>query len=166
MLLMIRAFSTRHPAMAFIPDVRLICHWLLSTSFCSSAVQPLEIHGRSDAQTRQESSQGSQQQMIHRLMIAPTVPPVSRARGRFSVSSKSCYSIITPSGKNRNGLTYIALERGTTALIALRSRNSQRDILHDAPSTRRAISGDIGKHSKPPPNIRRRAMHSIAGAFI
>ena len=28
MLLMIGAFSTRHPAMAFIPDVRLICHWL------------------------------------------------------------------------------------------------------------------------------------------
>ena len=27
-LLMIGAFSTRHPAMAFIPGVRLICHWL------------------------------------------------------------------------------------------------------------------------------------------
>ena len=53
MLLMIRAFSTRHPAMAFIPDVRLICHWLLFTSLCPSAVQPLEIHGRSDAQNHQ-----------------------------------------------------------------------------------------------------------------
>ena len=52
-LLMIRAFSARHPAMAFIPDVRLICHWLLSTSFCPSAVQPLEMHGRSDAQNHQ-----------------------------------------------------------------------------------------------------------------
>ena len=48
---MIRAFSTRHPAMAFIPDVRLICHWLLVTSFCPSAVQPLEMHGRSDKLT-------------------------------------------------------------------------------------------------------------------
>ena len=104
--------------------------------------------------------------MIHRLMIAPTVPPVSQARGRFSVSSKSCYTIITPSGKNRNGLTYIALERGTTALIALRSRNSQRDILHGSPSTRREMSGEMGKHSKPPPDIRRRTMHSIEGAFV
>lgn len=33
---MIGAFSTRHPAMAFIPGVRLICHWLLLTSFCPS----------------------------------------------------------------------------------------------------------------------------------
>ena len=104
--------------------------------------------------------------MIHRLMIAPTIPPVSRARGRFSVSSKSCYAIITPSGKNRNGLTYIALERGTTALIARRSRNSQRDMLHAAPSTRREMSDEMGKHSKPPPNIRRRPMHSKGGAFI
>ena len=152
--------------MEFIPGVRLICHWLLSTSFCSSAVQPLEIHGRSDAQTRQESSQGSQQQMMHRLMIAPTFPPVSRARGRFSVSSKSCYAIITPSGKNRNGWIYIALERGTTALIALRSRNSQRDMLHAAPSTRREMSGEMGKHSKSPPDIRRRPMHSKGGAFV
>ena len=53
MLLMIRAFSTRHPAMAFIPDVRLICHWLLFTSLCPPAVQPLEIHGRSDVQNHQ-----------------------------------------------------------------------------------------------------------------
>ena len=35
-LLMIGAFSTRRPAMAFIPGVRLICHWLLLTSFCPS----------------------------------------------------------------------------------------------------------------------------------
>ena len=82
------------------------------------------------------------------------------------MSSKSCYAIITPSGKNRNGLTYIALERGTTALIALRSRNSQRDMLHGSPSTRRAISGGMGKHSVPPPNIRRRPMHSKGGAFV
>ena len=152
--------------MASIPSVRLICHRLLSTGLCPSAVQPLEIHGRRDAQNHQESARGSQQQMIHRLMIAPTIPPVSRARGRFSVSSKSCYSIITPSGKNRNGLTYIALERGTAAHYALRSRNSQRDRLHCALSTRREISDGIGKHSWPPPNIRRRAMHSIAGAFV
>ena len=151
--------------MAFIPGVRLICHWLLSTSFCPSAVQPIEIHGRSDAQNHQESAQGSQQQMIHRLIIAPTFPPVSRARGRFSVSSKSCYTIITPSGKNRNGLTYIALERGTAAHYALRSHNSQRDILHGGLSTRREISGEMGQHSKPPPDIRR-PMHSIEGAFV
>ena len=50
-LLMIGAFSTRHPAMTFIPDVRLICHWLLLTSFCPSAVQPLEMNGRSDNTT-------------------------------------------------------------------------------------------------------------------
>ena len=39
-------------------------------------------------------------------------------------------------------------------------------ILHGNPSTRRAISGGIGKHSKPTPDIRRRTMHSIAGAFV
>ena len=152
--------------MAFIPGVRLICHWLLFTSLCSSAVQPLEIHGRSDAQNNHESTQGSRQQMIHRLMIAPTNPPVSRACGRFSVSSKSCYAIITPSGKNRNGLIYIALERGTTAHYALRSRNSQRDRLHGVLSTRRVISGEMGMHSKPPPDRRRRPMHSMGGALV
>ena len=122
---MIRAFSTQHPAMAFIPDVRLICRWLLFTSLCPSAVQPLEIHGRSDAQNRQESSQGSQQQMMHRLMIAPTFPPVSRARGRFSVSSKSCYAIITPSGKNRNGLICTAPLMGATYYTAPSRRAAQ-----------------------------------------
>ena len=61
---------------------------------------------------------------------------------------------------------YIALERGTTAHYALRSRRSRRGDLHGALSTRRAIPGGIGKHSKPPPDIRRRAMHSIAGALV
>ena len=64
------------------------------------------------------------------------------------------------------GRIYIALERGTTALIALRSRNSQRDILHAAPSTRREMSDEMGKHSKPPPDIRLRTMYNIAGAFV
>ena len=50
-LLMIGAFSTRHPAMAFIPGVRLVCHRLLLTGFCPSAVQPLEMRGRSDNTT-------------------------------------------------------------------------------------------------------------------
>ena len=50
-LLMIGAFSTRRPAMAFIPGVRLVCHRLLLTGFCPSAVQPLEIRGRSDRTT-------------------------------------------------------------------------------------------------------------------
>ena len=86
-------------------------------------------------------------------MIAPTISPVARACGRFSVSSKSCYAIITPSGKNRNGLTYTAPLMGA-------------NVLHCNPSTRRAISGEIGKHSKPPPNIRRRPMHSKGGAFV
>ena len=154
MLLMIRAFSTRHPAMAFIPDVRLICHWLLFTSLCPSAVQPLERYtDGATLKTAKESARGSQQQMIHRLMIAPTVPPVSQARGRFSVSSKSCYAIITPSGKNRNGLTYTAPLMGAI-------------VLHIVLSTRRAISGGIGKHSKLPPDIRRRPMHSKGGALI
>ena len=39
-------------------------------------------------------------------------------------------------------------------------------VLHNAPSTRREISSEMGKHSKPSPNVRRRAMHSIAGAFV
>ena len=91
--------------------------------------------------------------MIHRLLIAPTIPPVARACGRFSVSSKSCYAIITPSGKNRNGLTYTAPLMGAK-------------ILHGNLSTRREISGGIGKHGPPPPNIRRRSMHGIEGAFV
>ena len=86
-------------------------------------------------------------------MIAPTIPPVSWARGRFSVSSKSCYAIITPSGKNRNGLTYTAPLMGAK-------------MLHVALSTRREISGGIGKHNEPPPNRRRRPMHGIEGAFV
>ena len=90
---------------------------------------------------------------MHRLMIAPTIPPVARARGRFSVSSKSCYAIITPSGKNRSGLTYTAPLMGAK-------------MLHGNLSTHRAISGGIGKHSPPPPNMRRRTMYNIAGAFV
>ena len=41
-----------------------------------------------------------------------------------------------------------------------------RDRLHGNPSTRRAISGGVGKHSPPPPNIRNRPMHSLEGAFV
>ena len=164
MLLMIRAFSRNTQLWhLYRVSVSFVTGY---TGFCPSAVQPLEIRGRSDAQNHHESTQGSQQQMIHRLMIAPTNPPVSQACGRFSVSSKLCYTIITPSGKNRNGLTYIALERGTAAHFALRSRNSQRDRLHGCLSTRREIYGGIGKHSKLPPDIRRRPMHSIEGALV
>ena len=39
-------------------------------------------------------------------------------------------------------------------------------ILHGNPLTRREISGEMGKHSKPPPDIRRRPMHSKGGAFV
>ena len=39
-------------------------------------------------------------------------------------------------------------------------------ILHFHLSTRREISGEMDKHSEPPPNIRRRRMHSIQGAFV
>ena len=39
-------------------------------------------------------------------------------------------------------------------------------VLHIILSTRREMSSEMGKHSKPPPNIRRRTMHSIAGAFV
>ena len=38
--------------------------------------------------------------------------------------------------------------------------------LHAAPLTRRAIYGEMDKHSEPPPDIRHRTMHSIAGAFV
>lgn len=151
--------------MAFIPGVRLICHRLLP-AFVRPLFSPQRYADGATFKTTKESARGSQQQMIHRLMIAPTIPPVSRARGRFSVSSKSCYAIITPSGKNRNGLTYIALERGTTANNTLRSRNSQRDRLHGGLSTRREISSEMGQHGRPPPNIRRRPMHSMGGAFV
>ena len=64
------------------------------------------------------------------------------------------------------GRTYIAPERGTTAHYARRSRNSRRVELHAAPLTRREMSGEMGMHSKPPPDIRRRTMHSIAGALV
>ena len=50
-LLMIGAFSTRRPAMAFIPGVRLICHWLLFTSFCPDDVPPFELLVGSDNTT-------------------------------------------------------------------------------------------------------------------
>lgn len=88
----------------------------------------------------------------------------------------ACCPIISPSvvwlgGFHSHAVQYvericIALERGTTAHYALRSRNSQRVELHAAPLTRREIFGGIGMHSKPQPNIRRRTMHSIEGAFV
>ena len=123
-LLMIRAFSTRHPAMAFIPDVRLICHWLLP-AFVPTMFRPLSCSSEATLKTTKESSQGSQQQMMHRLMIAPTISPVARACGRFSVSSKSCYAIITPSGKNRNGLICTAPLMGATSYTAPSRRAAQ-----------------------------------------
>ena len=51
MLLMIRAFSARHPAMAFIPGVSLICHRLLFTGFCPDDVPPFELLVGSDKLT-------------------------------------------------------------------------------------------------------------------
>ena len=39
-------------------------------------------------------------------------------------------------------------------------------ILHGNPLTRRVISGEMGKHSKPPPDIRRRTVYNTAGAFV
>ena len=56
--------------------------------------------------------------------------------------------------------------RRQVCLTDLYRATDGRDILHCTPLTRRAISGGIGKHSKPPPNMRRRTMHSIAGAFV
>ena len=50
-LLMIGALSTRGPAMALIPGVRLVCHRLLLTGFCPSGVQRREMRGRSDNTT-------------------------------------------------------------------------------------------------------------------
>ena len=138
MLLMIRAFSTRHPAMAFIPDVRLICHWLLP-AFVPTMFRPLSCSSEATLKTTKESSQGSQQQMMHRLMIAPTFPPVSRARGRFSVSSKSCYAIITPSGKNRNGLTYIAPLMGAITYTATPRRAAKCPTKWDSTAAPRRI---------------------------
>ena len=41
-----------------------------------------------------------------------------------------------------------------------------RDRLHGGLSTRREIFGGIGQHGRPPPNIRRRPIHGIGGAFI
>ena len=49
MLLMIRAFSTRHPAMAFIPDVRLICHWLPPV-FVPTMFRPLSCSSEATTQ--------------------------------------------------------------------------------------------------------------------
>ena len=67
-LLMIGAFSTRRPAMAFIPGVRLVCHRLLLTGFCPSAVQPLEIRGRSDNTTPTASYTVVSQCLHHALL--------------------------------------------------------------------------------------------------
>ena len=153
MLLMIRAFSTQHPAMAFIPGVRLICRWLLFTSFCPSAVQPLEIHGRSDVQNHQR--------VRTRLPAANDTPLANSSY--YSPGLPGVWSVFSVV---EIVLCYNNAARQKPQRIDLYRAADGRDRLHGALSTRREISSAIGKHSMPPPNIRRRPMHSIEGAFV
>lgn len=133
---------TRYPARAA-RNIRL---------FCPAVVQPLEMHGRSDNRNPlrvirwscnayiahyyaaaahnlrtaflEHSTHG---QLICRLTIAPTYPPVSQACGRFSVSSKSCYSIITPPGLM------------PPRINLYRATNGRDDATHPPPATPRNI---------------------------
>ena len=140
--------------MAFIPGVRLICHWVLFTSLCPSAVQPLEIHGRSDAQNHQRVRTrlpaANDTPLDDSSYFSPSLPGVRSVFGVVEIVL--CYNNAVQQ-KYCNGLTYIAPLMGAI-------------VLHGNLSTRREISSGIGKHSKLPPNIRRRPMHSMGGAFV
>lgn len=119
--------------------------------------------------------------MLTSRITAPPPPPIS-GRLRWNIACTSNWMpldicpIISPSVVWLGGVHFTPssmsdglISRLSGALHcnnASRSRNSKRDILHSAPSTRREISGATGKHSKPPPNRRRRPIHGMGGAFV
>lgn len=164
---MIGAFSTRPPAMAFIPGVRLVLslatvHQLLSVR-CSTP----RDYGRSDKNNTHCELYGGLIMLTSRTTAPPPLPISERLHWNIACSGNclppACCPIVLPSvvwlgGVHLHAVQYVG-RTYTAPLMGAR-------MLHCNLSTRREISGSIGKHSKPPPDIRRRSMHSIEGALI
>ena len=179
MLLMIRAFSTQHPAMAFMPDVRLICHWL-PPAFVPTMFRPLSCSSEATKQYPLRVIRWSDNAYIaHYYAAAALIPErlrwnIARAGNRLPLAVALLFRRLSfGSGAStsrrpvcRTDLYRAGAGHNCAYCIARRSRNSQRDRLHGGPSTRREMSDEMGRHNRPSPNIRHRTMHSIVGAFV
>ena len=161
---MIRAFSTRHPAMAFIPDVRLICHWL-PPAFVPTMFRPLSCSSEATTQHPLRVIRWSHNAYItHYYAAAALIPErlrwnIARAGNCLPLACALLFRLLSfGSGASTS-------RRPVCRTDLYRAANG-RDNLHCNPLTRRVVFGGIGKHSKPPPNIRRRTVHSTAGAFV
>ena len=157
MLLMIRAFSTRHPAMAFIPDVRLICHWL-PPAFVPTMFRPLSCSSEATTQHPPRAIRWSDNAYItHYYAAAALIPErlrwnIARAGNCLPLDYSSYYFPSRPGVWSVFGIVEIVLcynnaVRHNPPRIDLYRATYGRDNLHCNPLTRRAISGGIGKHS-------------------
>ena len=163
---MIGAFSTRRPAIAFIPGVRLICHWLLLTSFCPSACS-------APRDTRTERQHNTHCELYGGLITltsratTPPPPPISE-RLRWNIARTgnclplACALLFRRLSFGSGASTHTPSSIGRTYTAPLMGAIT----LHVRLLTRREISGGMGKHGKPPPNMRRRPIHGMGGAFF
>ena len=161
---MIRAFSTRHPAMAYIPGVRLICHWL-PPAFVPTMFRPSSCSSEATTQHPLIVIRWSDNAYIaHYYAAAALIPErlrwnIACAGNRLPLACALLFRLLSfgsGASTSRRPVCRTDLYRATDG----------RDSLHCNPLTRREISGEMGEHSKPPPNIRCRPMHSIEGAFV
>ena len=126
-LLMIGAFSTRRPAMAFIPGVRLICHWLLLTSFCPSVCStPRDTRTKRQKQHPLQVIRWSHNAYItHYYAAAALIPErlrwnIACAGNCLPLACALLFRLLSfgsgaSTSRRENCGIYIALERGTTA---------------------------------------------------
>ena len=144
-LLMIGAFSTRHPAMAFIPDVRLICRWL-PPAFVPTMFRPLSCSPEATIQHPLRVIRWSHNAYITHYYAAAALIP---ERLRWNIArAGNCLPLAC-------ALLFRLLSFGSGASTSRRPvcrtdlylATYGRDSLHAAPLTRRAISDGIGKHS-------------------
>ena len=163
MLLMIGAFSTRHPAMAFIPGVRLICHWL-PPAFVPTMFRPLSCSSEATTQHPLRVIRWSHNAYItHYYAAAALIPErlrwnIARAGNCLPLACALLFRLLSfGSGASTS-------RRPVCRTDLYRAANG-RDNLHGYPLTRRAI---FRRHfvTDEKRKTRRRTMHSIAGAFV
>ena len=160
---MIRAFSTQHPAMAFIPNVRLICHWL-PPAFVPTMFRPLSCSSEATKQYPLRVIRWSDNAYItHYYAAAALIPErlrwnIARAGNRLPLAVALLFRRLSfGSGASTS-------RRPVCRTDLYRAANG-RYSLHCNPLTRRAIfrrNFATGEKRK----TRRRAMYNIAGAFV
>lgn len=162
--------------MAFIPSVRLICHWL-PPAFVPTMFSPLRCSPEATTQHPLRVIRWSDNAYItHYYAAAALIPErlrwnIARVGNCLPLDNSSYCSPGLPGVWSVFGIVEIVLCYNNAVLrkqqrIDLYRAAHGREYATSTLSTRRDISGGIGKHSPPPPDIRRRPMHSIEGALV